>query len=104
MLGRIILVEGVTDDVDNVSPDFRWNKKDLQTIKKVLPHEATPEAIKVFARYAWRLTDYGYWFLLSTLWVSYCRWMSECGDMMETPYNQPRTYWCVIKEEENVWP
>lgn len=58
----------------DVSPDFRWDKKDLQTIKKILPYEATPEAIKLFARYAWRLTDYGYWFLLSTLWVSYCGW------------------------------
>lgn len=58
----------------DVSPDFRWNKKDLQTIKKIMPHEATPEAVKLFARYAYRLTDYGYWFLLSTLWVSYCGW------------------------------
>jgi len=58
----------------DVSPDFRWNKKDLQTIKKIMPHEATPEAIKLFSRYAYRLTDYGYWFLLSTLWVSYCGW------------------------------
>jgi len=56
----------------DVSPDFRWDKKDLQTIKKIMPHEATPEAIKLFSRYAYRLTDYGYWFLLSTLWVSYC--------------------------------
>lgn len=58
----------------DISPDFSWNKKDLQTINKILPHEATPEAIKLLARYAWRLTDYGYWFLLSTLWVSYCGW------------------------------
>ena len=55
----------------DVSPDFRWNKQDLQTIKKILPHEGTPEAIKLFSRYAYRLSDYGYWFLLSTLWVSY---------------------------------
>lgn len=58
----------------DISPDFRWDKKDLQTIKKILPHEATPEAIKLFSRYCYRLTDYGYWFLLSTLWVSYCGW------------------------------
>lgn len=56
----------------DISPDFKWNKKDLQTINKILPHEGTPEAIKMFARYNWRLTDYAYWFLLSTLWVSYC--------------------------------
>jgi hypothetical protein len=58
----------------DISPDFSWNKKDWQTIQKVLPHEATPEAVKAFARYAYRLSDYGYWFLLSTLWVSYTGW------------------------------
>lgn len=55
----------------NISPDFRWNKNDAQTFKKILEHEATPEAIKVFARFAYRMTDYGYWFGLGTLWVSY---------------------------------
>jgi len=59
---------------DDVSPDFRWNKNDLHTIKKILPHEATPDAVSLFSRYAYRLTDYGYWFLLSTLWVSYTGW------------------------------
>jgi len=58
----------------DVSPDFRWNKKDVQTLKKILPYEATPDAVKVFSRYAWRLTDYAYWFMLSTLWVSYTGW------------------------------
>lgn len=58
----------------DISPDFQWNKKDWQTIQKVLPHEATPEAVRAFARYAYRLSDYGYWFLLSTLWVSYTGW------------------------------
>ena len=57
--------------ISDISPDFRWNKKDLQTINKILPYEATPEAIQLFQRYAYRLTDYAYWFLLSTLWVSY---------------------------------
>lgn len=56
---------------DDVSPDFRWNKVDLQTIRKILRHETTPEAIKLFDRYAYRLTDYAYWFMLSTLWVGY---------------------------------
>jgi len=58
----------------DISPNFQWNKKDWQTIQKVLPHEATPEAVRAFARYAYRLSDYGYWFLLSTLWVSYTGW------------------------------
>lgn len=54
----------------DISPEFRWNKTDAKTIRKILPHEGTPEAIQLFSRYAWRLTDYAYWFVLSTLWVS----------------------------------
>lgn len=58
----------------DISPDFRYSRTDEQTIKKILPYEATPEAIKLFARYEYRLSDYAYWFLLSTLWVSYTGW------------------------------
>lgn len=58
----------------DISPDFRWNKRDAQVIEKILAHEATPQAIQVFARSAWRLTDYAYWFVLGTLWVSYTGW------------------------------
>jgi len=64
----------VKSPLKDVSPDFQWNKKDWQTVQKVLPHEATPEAVNAFTRYAYRLSDYGYWFLLSTLWVSYTGW------------------------------
>lgn len=63
----------------DVSPDFRYNRTDEATIKKILPFEATPDAIRVFARYEWRLSDYAYWFMLGTLWVSYTGW-SELRD------------------------
>jgi hypothetical protein len=56
---------------DDVSPDYRYDKSDAQTIKKILPHEGTGEAIKLFTHYAPRLSNYGYWFLLGTLWVNY---------------------------------
>lgn len=61
-------------DFSDISPDFRGDKSDSQVLRKILPHEATPEAIKLFARHAWKLTDYAYWFGLSTLWVSYTGW------------------------------
>jgi hypothetical protein len=43
-------------------------------IEKVIQYEETPEAIQYFSRMCDKLTDYGYWFLLSTLWVSYTGW------------------------------
>ena len=60
--------------MNDISLDFQWNKNDALTFKKILPYEATPEAIHQFARYAYRLPDYAYWFGLSTLWVSYTGW------------------------------
>lgn len=60
--------------MDDVSPDFRWDKQDVKVIEKILPLEGTPEAITAFCRHAYKLTDYAYWFLLSTLWVSYTGW------------------------------
>ena len=88
----------------DVSPDFRWNKSDLQTIKKIMPHEATPEAVKVFSRYAYRLTDYGYWFLLSTLWVSDPRGgdLDEWRSLFLSPRSNRET--SIMKPSElKVW-
>jgi hypothetical protein len=58
----------------DISEDFRPNKRDSQMIQRILVHEGTPEAIRVFARYAYRFSDYAYWFVLGTLWVSYTGW------------------------------
>lgn len=44
---------------------------DSQVAKELLKREETPEAITYFAKVCEKLTDYSYWFLLSTLWVSY---------------------------------
>ena len=73
----------------DVSPDFRWSKKDWQTLAKILPLEGTPEAVKLFARYAYRLSDYAYWFMLSTCWVSYCGW-SEL-ELWKGLFSSPRS-------------
>lgn len=58
----------------DISPDWRPDKQDARIIRQILEHEATPQAIQVFARHAWKLTDYAYWFTLGTLWVSYTGW------------------------------
>lgn len=60
--------------LQDISPDFRWNKRDARAFRKIIRYEGTGEAIKAFARQADNLTDYGYWFMLGTLWVSYSGW------------------------------
>lgn len=39
--------------------------------KGIIQREGTPEAVKYFERMCGPLTDYTYWFFLSTCWVSY---------------------------------
>jgi hypothetical protein len=58
----------------DVSPDFRWSRRDTGLIRKILVHAETPRAIREFSRHAGRLTNHAYWFVLSTLWVSYTGW------------------------------
>ena len=55
----------------DVSPNFRFNYYDSKVAKKLIELEATPQAIEYFSKVCNELTDYSYWFLLSTLWVSY---------------------------------
>jgi len=55
----------------DVSPDFTPSVIDRRVITMLLRHEATPRAIRKFAKLHRDMTDYGYWFTLGTLWVSY---------------------------------
>lgn len=57
--------------MNDISKEFKWNPCDAIIAKKLLELEETPEAIKYFAERCNELTDYAYWFFLSTLWVSY---------------------------------
>lgn len=63
-----ILMQEILNDV---SPLFRWNPYDSMVAKNILKYEGTPEAIKYFSKVCDKLSNYSYWFLLSTLWVSY---------------------------------
>lgn len=58
--------------VSDISPD--WNgstPRERQILRRITQQEATPHAILTFDRRRNELSDYWYWFTLSTLWVSY---------------------------------
>ena len=55
----------------DVSPKFRPNALDSRIAMELLAMEGTPQAIQHFAAHCNELSAYGYWYFLSTLWVSY---------------------------------
>jgi hypothetical protein len=56
----------------NISPDFKGStRQDREIGKRLIELEETPKAIRYFAKHHSRLSNYAYWFYLSTLWVSY---------------------------------
>lgn len=57
--------------MNDVSAQFKLNEKDSQIAVHILQYESTPQAITRFNELSLNLTDYGYWFILGTLWVSY---------------------------------
>lgn len=60
--------------MNDISPNFKPNVLDAQIAAELLKHEGTPRAITRFAELHEHLTDYAYWFLLGTQWVSYSGW------------------------------
>lgn len=56
---------------NDIYSGFTWNLYDAKVGKGIIEREATSEAIKYFSEVCDGLTDYAYWFYLSTLWVSY---------------------------------
>ncbi|TWH49614.1 hypothetical protein [Sporomusa sp. KB1] len=58
-------------DFTDVSPIFRWSAYDSTVAENMIRLEGTPEAIKYFSEVCEKLTNYAYWFFLSTLWVNY---------------------------------
>lgn len=56
---------------NNISTAFKFNEQDAKIAEQLLIYEGhpDPEAIHYFAKHCDELTNYGYWFLLSTLWV-----------------------------------
>lgn len=59
----------------DISPLFRPHRESSRLLEaEVLPLAETPDAILRFAEICDGLSDYWYWFTLSTLWVSYSGW------------------------------
>lgn len=56
---------------NDISPYFRFDFNDKFMAQQLIKRDKTPEAIKYFSEHCEKLTNYGYWFLLSTLWVNY---------------------------------
>lgn len=59
------------DKKSNISTAFKFLNTDSKIIENILEYEGTPEAILRFDELSEQLSDYAYWFVLSTLWVSY---------------------------------
>lgn len=58
--------------MNNISPNWKGStRRERRICQSVLKKEGTPNAIRYFDRHCKDLGDYWYWFLLSTLWVSY---------------------------------
>lgn len=55
----------------DISPNANATIYDFTVGKKLAELDKTPEAINYFAEKADGLTDFSYWFFLSTCWVSY---------------------------------
>lgn len=55
----------------NVSRDFIWNEYDQRVGSELIKRQESPRAVTYFSNVCEGLTDYGYWFFLSTIWVSY---------------------------------
>lgn len=58
-------------NTQDVSKKFKFNQYDAAVARKLIELEETPEAIIYFSKVSENLSDYAYWYFLSTLWVSY---------------------------------
>lgn len=65
------ITDELKPDLHDVSKAFQWNPADAHFGAEIVSLEESPEQIKYFEANCHRLTDYAYWFFLSTCWVSY---------------------------------
>ena len=66
----------------------------------IIGREATPEAICFFVDHCDRLTNYEYWFFLSTLWVSYTGWSDLNLWKRLFSSNRSKRKDCIMKPSE----
>lgn len=89
---------------NNISPLFNrsrdGSKQQWAIVSQLLKHEGTGEAIKCFAKHCDRLTDYNYWFILGTLWVSYSGWSDLQLWKQLFSSKRPNREICLMKPNE----
>lgn len=84
----------------DIAPCFSPSPIDSQVFMAALKYERTPEAVLHFSKVCSQLSDYGYWFLLSTLWVSYTGWseLELWRQLFKSP--RPSRKECLMKPRE----
>lgn len=90
----------LTTLLHDVSPDFVPDRLSSEVVKRVIRFEGTPKAIQIFAAEQHKLTDYWYWFTLSTCWVSYSGWyeLAKWRALFESP--RPNRKTSIMKPSE----
>lgn len=86
--------------VEDVSPFSVPNPTDSKVITKIMRYEKTGRAIIEFDKHKNKLTDYCYWFMLSTLWVSYTGWSDLRLWKRLFDSNRPNRKLCIMKPSE----
>ena len=62
-------------NIRNISQEWKGStRQERRILQGLLKREETPNAIRYFAKNCSKLSDYWYWFSLSTSWVSYSGW------------------------------
>jgi hypothetical protein len=84
----------------DISPAFEWNRMDAEIGVKLVKHDNTSSAIKCFRNNRQYLSNYAYWFYLSTLWVQ----KSSATDLSEWKRlfssDRPDRQRCIMKPSE----
>jgi hypothetical protein len=89
-----------TESRSDISPYYAPNIHDSKVTKRILRYEGTGRAVVELDKYKSRLTDYGYWFLLSTLWVSYTGYSDLRLWKRLFQSNRPNRKDCLMKPSE----
>lgn len=96
---------GLTEEslLTNISPLVPSpNQNDSDVGKLLIQHEATGKAIRLFDKHKKCLTDYAYWFYLSTCWVSYSGFSDLKLWRQLFASSRPNRKLCIMKPSEVV--
>lgn len=86
--------------MNDISSNFVFNFYDSKVAKGLIQRDGTPEAIRYFEENCDGLTDYAYWFFLSTCWVSYSGWYDLQDWKKLFSSNRPKREKSIMKPSE----